>query len=127
MVDKCLLISTSHEKPERRGGEVGCAWEGPSVGSLNDNTVCPRPGTLGTQEAALGRVTAGHPDRAPSLYLSGRYLYCGELTVLLAQAIPLHQLATKYRVASLQRGVADYMRAHLVAARARRWAGTTTR
>ncbi|ELR45127.1 BTB/POZ domain-containing protein 17 [Bos mutus] len=42
-----------------------------------------------------------------------RYLYCGELTVLLAQAIPLHQLATKYRVASLQRGVADYMRAHL--------------
>ncbi|XP_007641640.1 BTB/POZ domain-containing protein 17 isoform X1 [Cricetulus griseus] len=42
-----------------------------------------------------------------------RYLYCGELTVLLAQAIPLHRLATKYRVASLQRGVADYMRAHL--------------
>lgn len=33
--------------------------------------------------------------------------------MLLAQAIPLHQLATKYRVASLQRGVADYMRAHL--------------
>ena len=47
--------------------------------------------------------------------------------MLLAQAIPLHQLATKYRVASLQRGVVDYMRAHLVAARARRWAGTTTR
>ncbi|XP_048651281.1 BTB/POZ domain-containing protein 17 [Marmota marmota marmota] len=42
-----------------------------------------------------------------------RYLYCGELTILLAQAIPLHKLATKYRVASLQRGVADYMRAHL--------------
>ncbi|EPY87461.1 hypothetical protein CB1_000245004 [Camelus ferus] len=42
-----------------------------------------------------------------------RYLYCGELTVLLAQAIPLHKLATKYGVASLQRGVADYMRAHL--------------
>ncbi|VFV45869.1 btb poz domain-containing protein 17 [Lynx pardinus] len=42
-----------------------------------------------------------------------RYLYCGELTVLLAQAIPLHRLATKYGVASLQRGVADYMRAHL--------------
>ena len=107
MLNKCLLISTSHEKPERRGGEVGCAREGPSVGSLNDDTVCPRPGILGTQEAALDRVTAGRPDRAPSLYLSGRYLYCGELTVLLAQAIPLHQLATKYRVASLQRGVAD--------------------
>ncbi|EHH58314.1 hypothetical protein EGM_08134 [Macaca fascicularis] len=42
-----------------------------------------------------------------------RYLYCGELTVLLTQAIPLHRLATKYGVASLQRGVADYMRAHL--------------
>lgn len=40
-------------------------------------------------------------------------MYCGELTVLLAQAIPLHKLATKYRVVSLQRGVADYMRAHL--------------
>lgn len=33
--------------------------------------------------------------------------------MLLAQAIPLHRLATKYGVASLQRGVADYMRAHL--------------
>ncbi|XP_023986146.1 BTB/POZ domain-containing protein 17 isoform X2 [Physeter macrocephalus] len=42
-----------------------------------------------------------------------RYLYCGELIVLLAQAIPLHRLATKYGVSSLQRGVADYMRAHL--------------
>ncbi|KFO30526.1 BTB/POZ domain-containing protein 17 [Fukomys damarensis] len=42
-----------------------------------------------------------------------RYLYCGELTVLLPQAIPLHRLAIKYGVASLQRGVADYMRAHL--------------
>ncbi|XP_007958074.1 BTB/POZ domain-containing protein 17 [Orycteropus afer afer] len=42
-----------------------------------------------------------------------RYLYCGELTLLLAQAIPLHKLATKYGVASLQRGVAEYMRAHL--------------
>ncbi|XP_012892125.1 PREDICTED: BTB/POZ domain-containing protein 17 [Dipodomys ordii] len=42
-----------------------------------------------------------------------RYLYCGELVVLLAQAIPLHRLATKYGVSSLQRGVADYMRAHL--------------
>ncbi|XP_030683279.1 BTB/POZ domain-containing protein 17-like isoform X2 [Nomascus leucogenys] len=42
-----------------------------------------------------------------------RYLYCGELTVLLTQAIPLHRLATKYDVASLQRGVAHYMRAHL--------------
>ncbi|XP_011857698.1 PREDICTED: BTB/POZ domain-containing protein 17 [Mandrillus leucophaeus] len=43
-----------------------------------------------------------------------RYLYCGELTVLLTQAIPLHRLATKYGVASLQRGVADYMRGRLL-------------
>ncbi|EHB04593.1 BTB/POZ domain-containing protein 17, partial [Heterocephalus glaber] len=42
-----------------------------------------------------------------------RYLYCGELTVLLAQAIPLHRLASKYGVAPLQHGLADYMRAHL--------------
>ncbi|XP_004709374.1 BTB/POZ domain-containing protein 17 [Echinops telfairi] len=42
-----------------------------------------------------------------------RYLYCGELTLVLAQAIPLHKLATKYGVTSLRRGVADYMRAHL--------------
>ncbi|XP_004693426.1 PREDICTED: BTB/POZ domain-containing protein 17 [Condylura cristata] len=42
-----------------------------------------------------------------------RYLYCGELTLQLGQAIALHRLATKYGVASLQRGVADYMRAHL--------------
>lgn len=42
-----------------------------------------------------------------------RYLYCGGVSILLHQAIPLHQLASKYRVWGLQRGVADYMRSHL--------------
>ncbi|NXA35937.1 BTBDH protein, partial [Eudromia elegans] len=42
-----------------------------------------------------------------------RYLYCGGVSILLHQAIPMHQLATKYRVRALQRGVADYMRSHL--------------
>ncbi|XP_030062546.1 BTB/POZ domain-containing protein 17 [Microcaecilia unicolor] len=43
-----------------------------------------------------------------------RYLYTGELAVHPNQAIPLHQLASKYRVAALQRGVTDYMKNHLV-------------
>uniref|UniRef100_A0A8B9ZM07 BTB domain containing 17 n=1 Tax=Anas zonorhyncha TaxID=75864 RepID=A0A8B9ZM07_9AVES len=42
-----------------------------------------------------------------------RYLYCGGVSILLHQAIPMHQLASKYRVWGLQRGVADYMRSHL--------------
>ncbi|NXX99973.1 BTBDH protein, partial [Centropus bengalensis] len=42
-----------------------------------------------------------------------RYLYCGGVSILLHQAIPMHQLASKYRVWGLQRGVADYMRTHL--------------
>ncbi|XP_065419795.1 BTB/POZ domain-containing protein 17 isoform X1 [Chrysemys picta bellii] len=42
-----------------------------------------------------------------------RYLYCGEISILLHQAIPLHRLASKYRVSTLQRGVAEYMKSHL--------------
>ncbi|XP_030362268.1 BTB/POZ domain-containing protein 17 [Strigops habroptila] len=42
-----------------------------------------------------------------------RYLYCGGVSILLHQAIPMHQLASKYRVWGLQRGVADYMKTHL--------------
>ncbi|XP_071620297.1 BTB/POZ domain-containing protein 17 [Heliangelus exortis] len=42
-----------------------------------------------------------------------KYLYCGGVSILLHQAIPLHQLASKYRVWGLQRGVAEYMRSHL--------------
>ncbi|XP_029455102.1 BTB/POZ domain-containing protein 17 [Rhinatrema bivittatum] len=43
-----------------------------------------------------------------------RYLYTGEISIHLNQAIPLHQLASKYHVPALQRGVADYMKNHLV-------------
>uniref|UniRef100_A0A8C8RVB3 BTB domain containing 17 n=1 Tax=Pelusios castaneus TaxID=367368 RepID=A0A8C8RVB3_9SAUR len=42
-----------------------------------------------------------------------RYLYCGEISILLHQAVPMHQLASKYRVSTLQRGVAEYMMSHL--------------
>ncbi|RXN02156.1 BTB/POZ domain-containing protein 17 [Acipenser ruthenus] len=42
-----------------------------------------------------------------------RYLYCGEITVLLEQAIPLHKLASKYRVSTLQEGLSHYMTQHL--------------
>ena len=42
-----------------------------------------------------------------------RYLYCGDISVRLDQAIPLHQLATKYRVEGLQLGLAQFMSQHL--------------
>ncbi|KAM4691467.1 BTB/POZ domain-containing protein 17 [Rhinophrynus dorsalis] len=42
-----------------------------------------------------------------------RYFYCGEISVSLSQAIPLHRLASKYHVSALQRGVAEYMKTHL--------------
>ncbi|XP_027728511.1 BTB/POZ domain-containing protein 17 [Vombatus ursinus] len=42
-----------------------------------------------------------------------RYLYCGELSLLMSQAIPLHRLASKYGVTSLQQGIAEYMKSHL--------------
>ncbi|CAJ0923339.1 unnamed protein product [Ranitomeya imitator] len=42
-----------------------------------------------------------------------RYFYCGEISVQLNQAIPLHRLASKYHVLELQKGVADYMKTHL--------------
>ncbi|KAF1373502.1 hypothetical protein PFLUV_G00239530 [Perca fluviatilis] len=38
-----------------------------------------------------------------------RYLYCGELSLRLDQAIPLHKLATKYQVMGLQQGITQYM------------------
>ncbi|KAK2884419.1 hypothetical protein Q8A73_020893 [Channa argus] len=38
-----------------------------------------------------------------------RYLYCGELSLHLAQATPLHKLATKYQVLGLQQGITQYM------------------
>ncbi|XP_026864947.2 BTB/POZ domain-containing protein 17 [Electrophorus electricus] len=42
-----------------------------------------------------------------------RYLYCGDISVHLGQAIPLHRLASKYHVWSLQQGVTRYMTQHL--------------
>ncbi|XP_061079257.1 BTB/POZ domain-containing protein 17 [Conger conger] len=42
-----------------------------------------------------------------------RYLYCGELSVSLEQAVPLHKLASKYRVWALQQGLSLYMRQHM--------------
>ncbi|XP_012676961.2 BTB/POZ domain-containing protein 17 isoform X2 [Clupea harengus] len=42
-----------------------------------------------------------------------RYLYCGDISVRLDQAIPLHKLASKYRVWSLQQGLTRYMTQHL--------------
>uniref|UniRef100_UPI00398F5CEC BTB/POZ domain-containing protein 17 n=1 Tax=Pristiophorus japonicus TaxID=55135 RepID=UPI00398F5CEC len=45
-----------------------------------------------------------------------RYLYCGEITILLNQAIPLHNLASKYHVTALQRSITEYMSQHLASA-----------
>ncbi|XP_029312315.1 BTB/POZ domain-containing protein 17 [Cottoperca gobio] len=38
-----------------------------------------------------------------------RYLYCGEISLRLDQATPLHKLATKYQVTGLQQGITHYM------------------
>ncbi|XP_073713711.1 BTB/POZ domain-containing protein 17-like [Misgurnus anguillicaudatus] len=42
-----------------------------------------------------------------------RYLYCGDITVRLNQAIALHKLASKYHVWDLQQGLTQYMTHHL--------------
>ncbi|XP_051968164.1 BTB/POZ domain-containing protein 17 [Xyrauchen texanus] len=42
-----------------------------------------------------------------------RYLYCGELSLQLDQATPLHKLATKYGISSLQQGLTQYMSQNL--------------
>ncbi|KAL4648641.1 BTB/POZ domain-containing protein 17-like [Arapaima gigas] len=42
-----------------------------------------------------------------------RYLYCGEITVHLDQALPLHKLASKYHVWALRTGLSLYMTQHL--------------
>ncbi|KAJ7422463.1 BTB/POZ domain-containing protein 17 [Willisornis vidua] len=59
-------------------------------------------------------ITLHEPPETAALFEKFiRYLYCGGVSILLHQAIPLHQLASKYRVWGLQRGVAEYMRSHL--------------
>ncbi|KAM9346708.1 BTB/POZ domain-containing protein 17 [Symphorus nematophorus] len=42
-----------------------------------------------------------------------RYLYCGDISVRLDQAISLHKLASKYHVWGLQQGLTQYMTQHL--------------
>ncbi|XP_070783363.1 BTB/POZ domain-containing protein 17 [Enoplosus armatus] len=42
-----------------------------------------------------------------------RYLYCGEISLRLDQATPLHKLATKYQVNGLQQGITQYMTQNL--------------
>lgn len=42
-----------------------------------------------------------------------RYFYCGDIGVRLEQAIPLHKLASKYRVTTLQQGMTQYMTQYL--------------
>uniref|UniRef100_UPI001ED80224 BTB/POZ domain-containing protein 17 n=1 Tax=Scatophagus argus TaxID=75038 RepID=UPI001ED80224 len=42
-----------------------------------------------------------------------RYLYCGEISLRLDQATPLHKLATKYQVTGLQQGITQYMTQNL--------------
>ncbi|NXX74622.1 BTBDH protein, partial [Urocolius indicus] len=64
-------------------------------------------------------VTLHEPPETAALFdkfirhVGSSYLYCGGVSILLHQAIPMHQLASKYRVWGLQRGVADYMKSHL--------------
>ncbi|KAM7146014.1 BTB/POZ domain-containing protein 17 [Macrochelys suwanniensis] len=59
-------------------------------------------------------VTLQEPADSAALFEKFiRYLYCGEISILLHQAIPLHRLASKYGVSTLQRGVAEYMKSHL--------------
>uniref|UniRef100_H3D2U2 BTB domain containing 17 n=2 Tax=Tetraodon nigroviridis TaxID=99883 RepID=H3D2U2_TETNG len=42
-----------------------------------------------------------------------RYLYCGEISLRLDQATPLHKLAAKYQVMGLQQGITQYMSQNL--------------
>ncbi|XP_048044060.1 LOW QUALITY PROTEIN: BTB/POZ domain-containing protein 17 [Megalobrama amblycephala] len=53
------------------------------------------------------------PDCAAVFDKFIRYLYCGDITVRLNQAIPLHKLASKYHVWDLQLGLTQYMTQHL--------------
>ncbi|XP_062859461.1 BTB/POZ domain-containing protein 17 [Trichomycterus rosablanca] len=45
-----------------------------------------------------------------------RYLYCGELLLCLEEATALHELATKYSVSALRRGLIEYMNRNLASA-----------
>ncbi|XP_075072931.1 BTB/POZ domain-containing protein 17 [Mixophyes fleayi] len=67
-------------------------------------------GLLGNQSV----VTLQEPaDSAVLFEKFVRYFYCGEISIHLNQAIPLHRLASKYHVSALQKGVTEYMKTHL--------------
>ncbi|TNN71563.1 BTB/POZ domain-containing protein 17 [Liparis tanakae] len=53
------------------------------------------------------------PDCAAVFDKFVRYLYCGDVSVRLDQAISLHRLASKYHVWGLQQGLTQYMTQHL--------------
>ncbi|XP_056263449.1 BTB/POZ domain-containing protein 17 [Pseudoliparis swirei] len=53
------------------------------------------------------------PDCAAVFDKFVRYLYCGDISVRLDQAISLHRLASKYHVWGLQHGLTQYMTQHL--------------
>ncbi|KAI3359205.1 hypothetical protein L3Q82_002729 [Scortum barcoo] len=53
------------------------------------------------------------PDCAAVFDKFVRYLYCGDISVRLDQAISLHKLASKYHVWGLQQGLTQYMTQHL--------------
>ncbi|KAE8576158.1 hypothetical protein XENTR_v10004071 [Xenopus tropicalis] len=58
-------------------------------------------------------VTLQEPAECAALFEKFiRYFYCGEISVNLNQAIPLHRLANKYHMTALQRGVTEYMKTH---------------
>ncbi|XP_056153519.1 BTB/POZ domain-containing protein 17 [Lampris incognitus] len=53
------------------------------------------------------------PDSAAVFDKFIRYLYCGEISLRLEQATPLHKLATKYHVLELQQGITQFMTQNL--------------
>ncbi|XP_003450136.2 LOW QUALITY PROTEIN: BTB/POZ domain-containing protein 17 [Oreochromis niloticus] len=53
------------------------------------------------------------PDCAAVFEKFVRYLYCGDISLRLDQAISLHKLASKYHVWGLQQGLTQYMTQHL--------------
>lgn len=53
------------------------------------------------------------PSSSVSFLSPSRYLYCGEISLRLDQATPLHKLATRYQVTALQQGITQYMTQNL--------------
>ncbi|KAG9331409.1 hypothetical protein JZ751_019168 [Albula glossodonta] len=68
------------------------------------------PNSTGSSTTLLLTET---PDCAALFHKFIRYLYCGEISVRLDQAVPLHKLASRYGVQGLQQGVSLYMQKHL--------------